>query len=795
MLAGIHFQEPNWLLLCLPLFFFLRRGVFAVLATCLLLFAVAQPYLLKNEITSSVVVLLDTSSSIPKEAQNFFKKEIDKLEDAEIYEFDEVVRRFESAEFIGNGTNLEVALKASQNGKPVILFSDGQENQGRALEVLPSLETPISTVTGEVDWYKEKAVKIEVLKAPVVAGAGEQVEVFSSYSNTTSNKVFRVETWLNDKLVSEESVEISPAHTQEYLTKPLEPGLQKIEVRVFNDNNLVATDYIWINVYSEEQVVLLSGDSESERVLKSALSQLGYDPQTFRPSTVSDVQLEDEKVKLLILNNVSKTQMGTALLDQLPQYLEQGGSLLLVGGKRSFGLGGFRNSVVEKVSPVRFLPPQTKPKRATTAVVLLIDKSRSMAANQKLESAKAAALEAINSTNNRDYIGVIAFDQNPYLLVELRRASEIKGIARGRLRDYLTASGGTNLLPSLAKARRELSKVKAARKHIIVLSDGDVQNPGNSYFREVDKLTSEKISLSTIAIGRRADAPFMKSLAQSGGGTFYHTADPRTLPRIFLKDIKFATGEKSVSEGKDFPVIPRQVDFNLEYPNLLGLVKTEVKDRDFLILESVKDPILASRKYGRGVVSAFTSDLSGRWSKAWLKWRGFGLFIKKLVELHTSSRAQGGELDFDIRYKTEGDNLNLEVFVYNKELPTRILGDIKTPRGENLELLLKQVAPGRYESNIKNIVQGDYFISPKDIPEFALSIREEQTTERTGLGLNLGLLNQLASKSGGRVVKSVDELSELSSENEAQVPLQYYFLALSAVIYFLSVVTLTMQRR
>ena len=33
-----------------------------------------------------------------------------------------------------------------------------------------------------------------------------------------------------------------------------------------------------------------------------------------------------------------------------------------------------------------------------------------------------------------------------------------------------------------------------------------------------------------------------------------------------------------------------------------------------------KDPLLVSWRYGLGKVTAFTSDLSGRWGKEWVTW-------------------------------------------------------------------------------------------------------------------------------------------------------------------------------
>src|SRR6185295_2439964 len=81
------------------------------------------------------------------------------------------------------------------------------------------------------------------------------------------------------------------------------------------------------------------------------------------------------------------------------------------------------------------------------------------------------------------------------------------------------ASGETDLPPTLLEVQRVLAGVAAAKKHIIVISDGRSLPPtGADYPTMIQRLTASGVSLSTIALGSGADQTLLAELARLGGG-------------------------------------------------------------------------------------------------------------------------------------------------------------------------------------------------------------------------------------------------------------------------------------
>jgi Ca-activated chloride channel family protein len=109
--------------------------------------------------------------------------------------------------------------------------------------------------------------------------------------------------------------------------------------------------------------------------------------------------------------------------------------------------------------------------------------------------------------------------------------------------DNLKAVGQTELFPALALARTQLEKLNVKKKHILVLSDGKISNSINC-LDEIKKHIASGGTLSTIALGRDADFPFMEVLSKIGQGSFYKTEAPKKLPKIFLDDVNSFVGNK-----------------------------------------------------------------------------------------------------------------------------------------------------------------------------------------------------------------------------------------------------------
>ena len=268
--------------------------------------------------------------------------------------------------------------------------------------------------------------------------------------------------------------------------------------------------------------------------LANALTRSGIDV-TLTAATGAPVGvLGYQDYDLVILQNVPAESIGRATHDALAAYVRDlGGGLMMVGGPDAFGAGGWRGTTVEEILPVRLdLPESLVVPEA--AIVFVIDSSGSMArsvlgsARSQQSIANEATSLAIRTLDEKDLVGVIAFDNSLDVVVPLgpntdpvQTGARVRSIAPG---------GGTRLGPALAEAGRQLENVDAKIKHIIVLSDGRSQDE-RMLPRLAERLHAEDINISTISVGDEVDLDVMSEIADVGGGQWYQVLNPNVLPQ------------------------------------------------------------------------------------------------------------------------------------------------------------------------------------------------------------------------------------------------------------------------
>ncbi|MCA9112178.1 MAG: VWA domain-containing protein, partial [Planctomycetaceae bacterium] len=246
--------------------------------------------------------------------------------------------------------------------------------------------------------------------------------------------------------------------------------------------------------------------------------------------------------RAVIIENVPAKEFGRAKMERLAQFVEDlGGGLLLTGGQRSFGVGGYFNSPLDDVLPVS-MEIREEHRKTRVAIAIALDRSGSMAVSvpggkTKMDLANLGTAECVRLLSAGDSVAVIAVDSTPHTIQHLTPVDDPEAIARKAL-TIESMGGGIFVYEALVAAGQELMKAEQATKHIILFSDAaDSEEPG-SYKSLLSKYESAGITVSVIGLGTIADpdAKLLEDIAKLGNGNIMFTNDPAELPRLFTED-------------------------------------------------------------------------------------------------------------------------------------------------------------------------------------------------------------------------------------------------------------------
>lgn len=382
-----------------------------------------------------------------------------------------------------------------------------------------------------------------------------------------------------------------------------------------------------------------SGSSESspfERLLR----ELGRPVTVAPPEGIPVELLSLQAFDLVVLDDVSATQVDSTRQNLLADYVDRlGGGLLVTGGRRSFGAGGWRGTPIERVLPIELdLPKQLRAPKA--ALILVLDKSGSMGelvggarASQQQVANEAAAL-AIESLAARSYIGVVAFDQMAWTVVPLTVNENPRAIADATR--AISPQGGTNIAAGLRRAQEMLRAAPPVEhKRIVLLTDG--RSPSNQIELISAELVAENVTITTIAVGDQADEDLLRRIAADAGGQFHAVRNPNVLPKVLVDSVQVVNQPLIREEPFQATALAtgsRLAAAATDSPDLGGLVLSTPREDPTAILELVTpggEPVLAHWTAGLGSAVAFTSSLEGDWAGEWLAWSGWSRFWSDLV--------------------------------------------------------------------------------------------------------------------------------------------------------------------
>jgi Mg-chelatase subunit ChlD len=692
--------------------------------------------------------------------------------------------------------------------RSLYLFTDGWENQGNVERLLPAVAAAGIKIYPILPAGRPAIANVAITKllAPTQGNSGESLNVKVVLDNQNDRPVEgTLALTRNGQALKTEPVKLNPgSQTFIFQATPGEDTLTSFQASFLPrdkqtdlypaDNHAVA----WVSSRAKTKVLLINGQSGAGRHLEEIIKRQGLEVTVRRPENAPPAS----GYKIVIFNNAERDRFASGYLTSIERHTAEGNGFIMLGADASFAPTSYHQTPIETILPVE---PKEPPKREekNRAIVLVVDKSGSMRDDNRIVYAKEAAKAVARQLRDIDLLGVVGFDDSPFVVVYMETMARLRGVIDSQI-DRLKPGGQTYFLPALLEAKRQLERTNASRKHIILLSDGVTRGSQGELVDLVSMMKNElKITVSTVAISSEADVRVMKRISQYGGGLFHHVTDPSTLPQIVLEQVQDKTKEEPVNEGPWTPVQERGSELLAgfgarAYPSVLGFMETDLKRNAQMDLAISKTdrrlPLLASWRYGKGKSIALTTDLEGRWSRNWIPWSGLQGFWGRLFdwlnppeenlipahEVRVSYGENGAVLDLSI-YDEVSANSQYRFTIHNQAIKA--------------DGALNRLAPGHYQAVLPVAQRGDYRIDIVEerggrrvpFPPVGYSLSYDLNSELPRAEFNHRLLSRMAQATGGEINPSSVPNQISTTVTKTYEPVKQPFIILAFCLFLLEI--------
>jgi Ca-activated chloride channel family protein len=840
LFSDIEFAKPLffWLFLALPLLWFRyrdRRVLILIARTVILalvIFTLAEPQSTSEQTRAQErIFAYDFSASISPALRGWMKDATSQIpapnRGDRVFAFGAgAIEVSDWRElFDGDGAKLEriepekTSLENLLNSvlalppapRSLYLFTDGWETQGSVERLMPALAASGIKVFPILPAERPAIANVAVTKllAPTQGNSGESLNLKVVLDNQNDRVVEgTLSLTRNGQSIKTEAVKLSPgSQTFTYQTTPTEGVLTSYQAtftarnrdsdRYPSDNHALA----WVSVRAKAKILLINGHSGAGRHLEEILKRQGLDI-TVRTAETAPAP-KDHKV--VIFNNAERQRFPAGYLAAVERHIADGNGFIMLGADASFAPASYRQTPIEKILPVDPKEPP-KPEEKNRALVLVIDKSGSMRDDNRIIFAKEAAKAVARQLKDIDLLGVVGFDDSPFVVVYLETIARLRSVVSAQI-DRLKPGGQTYFLPALIEAKRQLERVNASRKHIMLLSDGVTRGSQGELVDLVTAMRNDsKITTSAVAISNEADVRIMKRIAQYGGGLFHHVVDPSTLPQIVLDQLQDKPKEEPQREENLIPLQERSSELLAgfgprTYPSVLGYMETELKrgaQLDLLVTKQERRlPLLASWRYGKGKSVAFTTDLEGRWSRNWIPWGNLQGFWGRILEWLVPPE-ENLVPAHEARVSFVENQSVLDLAVFDEPSANSQYRFTLTGKAGKSEGILNKLAPGHFQVVLPISQPGDYRIDLLEerggrkiaFPPIGYTLPYDISREQPRPDFNTRLLVRLAEATGGEINPKPPVIRSANNRDmvtKTYQPLRQPFIILAFCFFLLEV--------
>jgi len=672
---------PLWLLLALPLGLALWQWrpasplvlLLRALSVLLVLLALAGLALQLPSRHGVVVVVCDRSASMPDKSDDLHRQAINLIRDKmsaddelRLVTFgrDVVLEPLErGVPFNGFqqsvqpdasslGEAIETALGLIPPGSPgrLVVLSDGRwTGQDPTTQVGKALARNIAIDFRAIERLTAGDLAIARIDAPSQVATGEAF-LLTAWVQAPEAGSVKYKLRRGDEVLASGQREVgSGLNLFRFRDRAVQPGNQAYTLEIEGS----ARDPVPEN----NQAKLLVGISGPKPLLhlapqaNSGLNRLlragGLDVRQVDPGAMR-WRLEDlDRYSGLILENVPAEKIGEAGLQTIAGWVkETGAGLMMTGGQRSYGTGGYYKSPLEAILPVS-MELRNEHRKLSLAIVVALDRSGSMAApagagRTKMDLANLGTVSVLDLLGPMDEFACFAVDTTPHLVAPLGNAEANRAKYRADILRIQSMGGGIYVDKALKAGLDTLQRAKAGTKHMILFSDAaDSEQPGD-YKRLLELAEKAGITVSVIGLGsdRDKDGDLLKDIAKRGRGRIFFTERAEELPRLFAQDTFVVARNTFIDEKTPIHHLPSlRTLTDADFPSPKGLsvggynlcyLRPEATLAS-VTLDEYKAPLVASWRAGAGRVLCYTGEADGKFLGEMGKWDRVGDFFTSLA--------------------------------------------------------------------------------------------------------------------------------------------------------------------
>ncbi len=625
-MEGLYFSEPR-LLVLIPLILIAgvaslrwNKNKLLVLSRaaifCLLVVALANPYVTVTETTQTKRPLITVVSDLTASTEIFDRNAAERVQ-ADLP--DSQIRTFS-----GTSTPLgDKILQYAQQGGALLLVTDGYSNKGRDLEEALALARSANSTVFALEMEPvEEDYSVEISGTNTAVLGGDYpftVIVRSSSGEFDGLLTVRAD---NSVVYQDKVTGVGRSTSIKISQRFSSTGNHIIEATInFPRDRQRENDQYQKAVYvvPKPDVLLVGGgDSPLSQVLTEQ-----YKLATTSQFSADQLGSGSKKYKAVVLDN----QKYDSELASLKEYVKNGGGLVVVGGETSFDFGNYRNSTLEDVLPVKSVPSIFEGGKTTVIIMDISGSTRremSIGGATFLDYEKSLAIELLKSPEFRDdRVALVVFGTEAFVVFTPTPIAGKEIMIGDRISSLSPQAGAqeeTQLNTGLALAWNILNS-SGGEGEVIVISDGRVKEYPEVFEESTRMIQEMGATVHLVEVKSFEDAPGgFKDLAAKNGAEYHSAVYPGSVTiRAEKRPEDEELPEEEIQAGGYALMIadPNHYitsDLSLE-ANATGFNDVTPKSGgQRLVVMLDGKPILTTWRYGLGRVAAFTSDDGSAWA-------------------------------------------------------------------------------------------------------------------------------------------------------------------------------------